>query len=384
MSDLDPRGPAEFEPVRIGPRRRRVDPVAFGVVLIVAALAVAVIKPWGGAEPQVAAAPTASPATSGVPAALDRYPRRARPAALGRHPRGRAAPPRLGDPDDRARRNAGSDGAPAAIADPRRRARPRPLRRALVPRGRGRRRGRHGHRRRARRTDHRPGRHLPADRDAAGRADLAATTKAANSSGWTSHPVNDVPGRGAYLYLRRGVAGAAVRAWAPGRYRMDVLVGDGIRRIDVLIRDHDRAPAGPGPVARRSSRALEPFDGARAGRRCRRARSSRPTARSIALDAAGGPALDDVGAWLDIDRVRWMRAARPRSWRGPTSPGRPTWASCCRHTRPSGRPASVALAPFDDPDFQDRQTAIGSLGPGVVRGVRPAATARPGDPACTP
>ena len=41
MSDLDPRGPAEFEPVRIGPRRRRVDPVAFGIVLIVVALGVA-------------------------------------------------------------------------------------------------------------------------------------------------------------------------------------------------------------------------------------------------------------------------------------------------------------------------------------------------------
>jgi len=64
MSDLDPRGPAEFEPVRIGPRRRRVDPVAFGVVLIVVALVVAVIKPWGGEDPQVASVPTASPVTS--------------------------------------------------------------------------------------------------------------------------------------------------------------------------------------------------------------------------------------------------------------------------------------------------------------------------------
>lgn len=36
----------DFDPVRLGPRRRRVDPVVVGVIGVVVALAVAVIKPW--------------------------------------------------------------------------------------------------------------------------------------------------------------------------------------------------------------------------------------------------------------------------------------------------------------------------------------------------
>src|SRR6185503_18988558 len=37
---------ADSDPVRLGPRRRRVDPVVIGVIGVVVAIAVAAIKPW--------------------------------------------------------------------------------------------------------------------------------------------------------------------------------------------------------------------------------------------------------------------------------------------------------------------------------------------------
>ncbi len=51
----------EFEPVRIGPRRRRLDPLLVGVVAIVVVLGVAVLKPWdrAGSNPGPAASPPA-------------------------------------------------------------------------------------------------------------------------------------------------------------------------------------------------------------------------------------------------------------------------------------------------------------------------------------
>jgi len=36
----------EFDPVKIGPRRRRIDPVAVGILVVVVALLAAVVKPW--------------------------------------------------------------------------------------------------------------------------------------------------------------------------------------------------------------------------------------------------------------------------------------------------------------------------------------------------
>jgi hypothetical protein len=64
----------EFEPTRLGSRRRRFDPLAVGVVAVALAVVVAVAKPWGGeppaalveAPPQTAAAP-ASPALQSEP-----------------------------------------------------------------------------------------------------------------------------------------------------------------------------------------------------------------------------------------------------------------------------------------------------------------------------
>jgi hypothetical protein len=57
----------EFDPVRLGPRRRRGDPVVIGAIVVIVGLALAVMKPWeggglaGGPGPTAAAAAVSSP-----------------------------------------------------------------------------------------------------------------------------------------------------------------------------------------------------------------------------------------------------------------------------------------------------------------------------------
>ena len=53
----------EFEPVRLGPRRRRIDPLVVGLIVIVAAGAVAVVKPWEGGPDGAAASSSAAVAS---------------------------------------------------------------------------------------------------------------------------------------------------------------------------------------------------------------------------------------------------------------------------------------------------------------------------------
>jgi hypothetical protein len=62
----------EFDPVRLDRRRRRLDPVVVGAIVVVIALVVAVAKPWGGddsgtpADADAAAASAISPSASGA------------------------------------------------------------------------------------------------------------------------------------------------------------------------------------------------------------------------------------------------------------------------------------------------------------------------------
>ncbi len=64
----------DFEPVKLGPRRRRLDPLTAGVVVVAVALAAAVVKPWetsgsGGAPgpSAIAAVPTSAASPSARP-----------------------------------------------------------------------------------------------------------------------------------------------------------------------------------------------------------------------------------------------------------------------------------------------------------------------------
>jgi hypothetical protein len=141
---------------------------------------------------------------------------------------------------------------------------------------------------------------------------------------------------------------------------MDVLVGDGIRRIDVLIRDRTGRLPNPDPWPDPTP-ATQPFDGALLA-----GLSPGPFVQAdgaaVALDAAGGPALDDVGAWRDIDPSGDARG--PATFVARTYQPEATHLGVVLPPYAAIQSASVRrVAPFDDPEFQDRQTGIGSLAP---------------------
>jgi hypothetical protein len=127
-----------------------------------------------------------------------------------------------------------------------------------------------------------------------------------------TRPVNDLAGLGAYLLVRPGADASAALRWAPGRYRLDVLVGHAIRRLWVEIRDTTGTPApdrpwpepslglGDVPVADVASAGVGAF-----------AWNGTPAA---AVSADAGPNLDETDAWLDLDRVDV--AGSPRSFVG--------------------------------------------------------------------
>ena len=117
-------------------------------------------------------------------------------------------------------------------------------------------------------------------------------------------PVDDVPSRGASLYVRRGEPGQPVVAWTPGQYRVDVLVGDSIMRIETEITDaQGRVPdfepwvRDPAP-----SVILEPAVLQLLPEGLFVLASDRLAGPLVwPVDSEAGPALDEHGAWLDVD-----------------------------------------------------------------------------------
>ena len=69
MTTLDPRQSVEFEPVALGRRLRRVDPLAVVVLVIVGGLALSVAKPWADPDRDRSAGGAAEPGPSTAPAA---------------------------------------------------------------------------------------------------------------------------------------------------------------------------------------------------------------------------------------------------------------------------------------------------------------------------
>ncbi len=308
MSELDPRGPAEFKTVRLEPPPRRFDPVAIGVVVVVAVLALAIVKPWDVGEAGVAVVPTQA-ATPAADASSG-------PDSSAVSSRGALVPPTWSDvrsvitprADWGIRTivlGAEPDASPALSPEG-----------SPVP-------ARYAERWFATEVDGDEAPMVIADEFDGQILALGLTFPPTETPLdvriWQDHeggelewmdarPVNDVPARGAYLFLRRGVAGAAVRAWAPGRYRMDVLVGDGIRRIDVLIRDRTgRLPdPDPWPVVTAPSAALDAarLEGRSTGLFVQAGGVIEP------LRAVGADPLDEAAAWLDVDPEPGAAAAR--------------------------------------------------------------------------
>lgn len=77
----------DFDPVRLRPNRRRIDPVVVGIVVVVVGVAAAVVKPWEG-DRQAATTTTPTPAEAAATTAAS-----AAPAAIVPQPVQPTAPP---------------------------------------------------------------------------------------------------------------------------------------------------------------------------------------------------------------------------------------------------------------------------------------------------
>lgn len=275
----------EFEPVKLG-RRRWIDPVVIGVAGVALLLVVAVVKPWADTAPETTASavPTILPSTSEPepsPALADALPltwadvaqvvsRReawgirtivldpSSQASSGASPPYKERWSAIGGSGDTTAVVDGRDGIVVALG-------------VTFPLA-----------------------ETPLDvriwLDHGGR-DLE----------WIdARPVNDVPARGAYLFVRGGLAEAALRPWEPGRYRVDVLVGGDIRRIDLEILDRTGALPDPEGFVRVIPRLLPLPASGLEGLPVGLFASS--DGASVSLPSTAGPALDEAEGWLDLDR----------------------------------------------------------------------------------
>lgn len=296
----------EFEPVKLGPRHRRFDPVILGALLVVVAVGAAVLKPWdrgtgsgSGAGPGVVeSGPSGSRAEPTVTLApvLPRI--QAVTAALASVDNVRAA-----------LRRHDAWGIRAIVAEPSPSAAPVTDQRFAeiwdeLPSGPG----------EAPTVDVEPN-----DRTvvAVGLTFPAAHTPLdvriwlIHSSGleWIDAKALDAsPVGGAFLYRITNPDGS-VRNWRAGRYRVDVLVDGAIRRFGFTLPNRFEIvptdPALPPLPADPVDPAISDVSGLPIG--------PFVTARGASIPLAGmpGPALSEAEAWLDVDPG--TRRA-PRSW----------------------------------------------------------------------
>jgi hypothetical protein len=292
----------EFEPVRLGSRRRRLDPVALGAVLVALALVVSIVKPWdrpASGTPEASEAPAASLGETGpsdavastTPAASPVLPRvlSTRPGtspswteiepivrrheswgirAIVRNPYGAtgSATPRYAERWFRF--PAGGTQMSTAFID----------------------------------GDHSivalgvtfPPSHAPLD--------VRIWRLGRGDPEWIdTEALDPTPSGGAFVYVRPGDAGGPAKPWGSGRYRIDVLVDGSIRRLGVDIPDRfSNLPAG---VERPSLRDI--------GRLAEPAEAVLPDLTmglfatvdriGVPLPSVEGPSLDEVGAWLNLD-----------------------------------------------------------------------------------
>ena len=280
----------DFEPVRLDARRRRVDPVAVGAVIVAIALVVSVVKPWGDAailatvgdasiEPGAqAASDSASPPSSAalprvITARAESSPTwaqlgpvvrrheawgiRAVVRADGRYAErwfefpsgGTATPTMVVEVGDRSVVALGITFPPSQT----------PL-------------------------------------------DVRIWRKTSRGFAWVDiEALDPVPSGGAFLYARPGIDDGPRLAWASGTYRVDVLVDGSVRRFGVSIVDRfSNIPPGSQRPTLGDLRALRdvadtmlpdvPFglfaiaDGL-----------------AVSMPADEGKSLDEVEAWLNVD-----------------------------------------------------------------------------------
>ena len=355
MSIEEDHGPTEFRPVKLGPRRRRLDPLAVGVLLVIGALVLAVVKPWGEEAAELAAVPSLAPSPAESASAVP------------------SASP--GEPVDPMALPTWSDVVPVVARHPAWGL--RTIVRGVTPA-----------------TD---GSTIPiSDRYAEHWYEASENDGGADSTAlvdgrdgdivalgvtfppeeapldvrvWKRHtdgelewvdarPVDDVPARGATLYVRRGDAGEAVGSWEPGTYRIDVLVGGGIKRIFAQVTN----PGGLLPPDAPWTRDPVIVTGLDTSALQLLPQGLFIQAGGVPVPVASeaGPPLDEYGAWLDVDHD--TPTAGPRSFVARASMSELNQVGVILPAFSSVRAADlVRIAPAGDSDGVS-QTGIGSIG----------------------
>jgi hypothetical protein len=281
----------EFEPVRLGARRRRIDPVAAGAIVVVIAVAMSVVKPWGdGSGPNGAAADavgTAQPAvaTPQPPATPVAVIPRIISASTRPTPSWADIQPVVQRHDTWGVRAIVSDGQTFGERWFRFPVGGTRMSTAFLDAGDE--------------TILALGVTFPPSQTP---LDVRIWRETSRGLAWVDTEAFDlVPSSGAFLYGRPPIFGNTRRVWIPGTYRMDVLVDGTVRRLGISIPDRfSNVPAGS---ERPNLHDVRPMTDVPAARSIDVPYGLFATADGIAvpLPADEGPALDEVAAWLDVD-----------------------------------------------------------------------------------
>lgn len=286
----------EFEPVNLGQRRRRLDPVSIGAFAVAVALTAAILKPWDGAASAGSAAeaiPVLAPSMNltGPHATASLARPRAGTAGSGLSPSWAELEPVVQRHELWGiRAIVINNAADAAVANERRYAE----RWFPLPN--------HGERTPTAQVD-------PGDRSIVAlgitfpptHAPLDARIWRVASDGleWIdTRAIDTVPSGGAFLYL---MGGDPAGPWASGTYRVDVLVDGSVRRFGVTI--PDRFSNVPGVTRRPALRAAGPLADPADAPLTNLAIGLFATVdgAAVSIPADEGPALAEAAAWLDVD-----------------------------------------------------------------------------------
>lgn len=286
----------EFEPIRLGQRRRRFDPITIGIVAVAIGLGAAVFKPWSGtagdaavlapvdagATPRAAASAPAAPSAlpdATIPRVIDAwsasYPSWDSVKGVVRQHDAwgvRAIVIEAGEStfaERWFRFPSGGTKTSTAFVDP--------SDEAIVALG-----------------VTFPRAQTPLD--------VRIWRETNEGLDWIdTEPVGPVPSGGAFLYRRPGLTPATPRPWARGEYRVDVLVEGTIRRFGISI--PDRFANVPSGTVRPNLHDVRPFIDASEASLSDVPYGLFATADgdAVSLAAEEGDQLDEVAAWLDVD-----------------------------------------------------------------------------------